>query len=232
MRLIRIYDSTGNGSIGTPCGHDRSSRFAAVASDQDTINLEGTFNGNNTITGMGLTIQSYGTGATVNAASTGFAFLFLNADGITVSNLTINNAGTSTTTCGGVEVENSDGGFRTRGYTVSGCTVAGGLIGIGGALFTLPGMLGNITISNNNISGTYNASISFGSGIQAFNQFSNVQVTGNVCHDLPSYFDSNGTNAIKLENVGATIAPNVVSGNICTNVGYGSTTGTGAGPGT
>lgn len=214
-------DSTGTGSSGAP--YATVGKAIAVSSTGDTILLSGSFSENNTAITLGLTIQPYGTGATVAGANSSDTLGFTNAAGaITVSGITVTNADT-TGTYDCIHITISDGATHNAGVTISGCTLTGGRAGFHAQTTTnVAGFLGNISITTCTVSGQIERGIWMHVLTEGDYNYSNVNVQSCVVSGVLGLVSGNvPAVGIELSGCNNSIAVNYIQQ--CTVSDLGST---------
>ena len=209
----------------------------SVATDGSTIELDGgeTFALTSTVTfTVGVAISSYGTGdATITSSTTGISLIaFTNVDGWSVSNLIMSlPTYTSGAKVGCVAANFTDGTTRSRGITISNCTMSGGYacIAFNTGTGTTVTQTTGITISNNTLSNAAVYGVGFLIGNTPFptprttSWYSNVIVENNTISNNAGYAGSNAATGIIL--VGANVAAGPCTIEYNTVSGMGSSSG-------
>ena len=206
------------GSIGSPfltVGH-----AASVCADGDTIDLNGgnTFSENVAFaTGVGVTVQSYGTGqATIAGANTSSTLSFDNPVSLVATlNIIVTNADNTDAGQGCVLTTISDGLGHGNGFTATGCTITGGSVGIWLNTTTLiSGNIGPVTITNNTCSASIIRAIWTHQETTGNYNYYDVLISGNTVSSIPGI---TGTDTIGIEASGC--YNGLINGNTVTNIG-------------
>ena len=224
-------DSNSGTSAGSPwltLAHAQS-----VASDGDTILLDGdeTFAETSTVTfTVGVTISSYGTGRpTISSSTTGISLIaFTNVDGWSVNNLIMSlPTYTSGAKVGCVAANFTDGTTRSRGITISNCTMTGGYacIAFNTGTGTTVTQTTGITISNNTLSNAAVYGVGFLIGDTSFPTprstmwYSNVLVENNTISNNAGYLGGNAATGILLVGANVTTGPCTIRDNTVSGMG-------------
>lgn len=217
-------DSNAGTSSGSP--FLTIGKAVTVVVEGDTVNLNGgdTFN-ENPLFAVGLTLQPYGTGIpTIAGAITADTLTVINPVALTINGLAITNpavVATDTFGHGCINVNINDGLVHNGGVTINGCTATGGKFGIGVLVETnFAGFFGNVSITNNTVTNSYQYGIFVEPTVNGTYNFSNMNIQGNTVSGVSGYNHPLGSGAgIWCSGTDNSIGLNYIQDNHVFNIG-------------